>query len=104
MCPLPDHGRVIAMDHPDDVGVPAIEGTDCQWRQGVQVNDFMTGGIGVCQYARETLVAGPEFVKLIARDGNEAPPWPEDSLTRTCARQDEDMESATTAEGRHFIH
>src|SRR6266850_7476929 len=103
MCSLPDHGRVIAMDGPDDVGVPALEATHCQWPQGAKVNHFMTGGIGVWQHVRETLVAGSEFVKLIARDGNEAPPWPEDSLTRTWTRQDEDMESATPAERRYFI-
>ena len=71
------------MDRPDDVGVPALEATLCQWPQGAKVNHFMTRGIGVWQHAREALVAGSEFVKLIARDGDEAPPWPEDSLTRT---------------------
>src|SRR5437773_4152011 len=55
------------------------------------------------QHAREALVAGLEFVKLIARDGDEAPPWTEDSLTRTWTRENEDMESATPAEGRYFI-
>src|SRR5437762_6709046 len=103
MCPLPDHGRVVPMDRPDDVGVPALEATHCQWPQGAKVNHFMTRGVGVRQHAREALVAGLEFVKLIARDGNEAPPWPEDSLMRTWTREDEDMESATPAEGRHFI-
>ena len=103
MCPLPDHGRVVAMDRPDDVGVPALEATHCQWPQGAKVNHFMTSGIGVWKHAREALVAGSEFVKLIARDGDEAPPWPEDSLTRTWTRENEDMESATPAEGRYFI-
>src|SRR6267143_6112497 len=101
MCPLPDQSRVIAMDRPDDVGVPALEATHCQWPQGAKVNHFMTGGIGVGKHARETLVAGLEFVKLIAGDGDEAPPWAEDSLTGTWTRKDEDMESATTVEGRH---
>jgi len=44
------------------------------------------------------LVAESEFVKLIARDGDEATPWPEDSLMRTWAGQDDDMKSATAAE------
>src|SRR5438034_4347789 len=103
MCPVPDHGRVIAMDRPDDVGVPALEATLCQWPQGAKVNHFMTRRIRVCQHAREALVAGLEFVKLIARDGDEAPPWTEDSLTRTWTREDEDMESASAVEGRNFI-
>src|SRR5437667_375486 len=34
----------------------------------------MTRGIGVGQDAREALVAGAEFVELIARDRSEAPP------------------------------
>ena len=84
------------MDRPDEVGVPALEATQCQWPQDAKVNHFMTRGIGVWQHAREALVAGSEFVKLIARDGDEAPPWSEDSLTRTWTREDEDMESATT--------
>src|SRR5262245_51473959 len=103
MCSLPDHGRVIAMDSPDDVRVPALEATECQLPQGAKVNHFMTRGIGVWQHARETLVAGSQFVKLIARDGDEASPRPENGLTRTWTREDEDMEGATTAESRHFI-
>src|SRR4030095_8605717 len=91
------------MDRPDDVGVPALESTHCQWPQGAKVNHFMTRGIGVGKHTREALVAGSEFVKLIARDGDEAPPWPEDRLTRTWTGEDEDMESATALEGRHFI-
>jgi len=47
MCPLPDHGRVVPMDRPDDVGVPALEATHCQWPQSAKVNHFMTGGMGV---------------------------------------------------------
>jgi hypothetical protein len=82
------------MDRPHDVGVPGLEATHCQWPQGMKVNHFMTRGIGAGKHAREALVAGSEFIKLIARDGYEAPPWPEDSLTRTWTREDEDMESA----------
>jgi hypothetical protein len=47
MCAFPDHGRVIAMDRPEDVGVPGLEPTHCQWPQRAKVNHFMTGGIGI---------------------------------------------------------
>ena len=87
------------MDRPDDVGVPALEATQRQWPQGAKVNHFMTRGIGVWQHAREALVACSEFVKFIARDGDEAPPRPEDSLTRTWTREDEDMESVIQSPG-----
>jgi hypothetical protein len=35
------------MDRPDDVGVPALEATHCQWPQGAKVNHFMTRGIRI---------------------------------------------------------
>jgi hypothetical protein len=79
------------MDRPDDVGVPALEATQCQWSQDAKVNHFMTRGIGGWQHAREALVAGSEFVKLFARDGDVAHPWPKHSLTRTWTRDDEDV-------------
>src|SRR2546425_7554510 len=91
------------MDRADDVWVPALEPSYGQWPQRGQVDDFMTGGIGVGQDAREALVAGAEFVELIARDRSEAPPGAEDSLTRAGAREHEDMERASSAEGRHFV-
>ena len=58
------------MDRPDDVGVPALEATQCQWPQGAKVYHFMTRGIGVWKHVREALVAGLEFVDLIARGGD----------------------------------
>ena len=65
--------------------------------RSAQVDDFVTRGVGVGKNAREALVAGAEFVELIARDGGEAPPRAEDSLARTWAREDEDMERASSA-------
>ena len=103
MCASPDHGRVIAVDRADDVGVPALEATHCEWPQGAKVDHFMTRRIGAWQHARESLVARLEFVKLITRDGDEAPSCPRNSLMRTWTRQDDDVESATTVEGRRFI-
>ncbi len=63
----------------------------------------MTFGVGVWQYARQPLVTGSEFVKLIARDGDEATTRSKYSLMRTRTREDDDMESATSGEFRHFI-
>ena len=57
-------------------------------RRARKINHFMTRAFGVCKHAREALVAGSEFVKLFARNGDEAPPWPEDGLTRTGSRED----------------
>src|SRR5829696_4065046 len=91
------------MDRPDDVGVPALEAAHGQWPEGTKVDHFMTGGIGVREHAGEALVAGSELVELVARDGGEGPPRPEDGLTRTRTRQDEDVESALPAEGRHLV-
>jgi hypothetical protein len=42
-----NHGHIIAMDRPDDVGVPALEATHRQGPQGAKVDHFMTRGIGV---------------------------------------------------------
>src|ERR1051325_6121717 len=103
MCSLPNHRRVVAMDGAHDVGVPTVQTTHCEWPQRAKVNHFMTRGIGVRKHAREALVAGLEFVKLIARDRDEAPPWSDNSLTRTWTRKYEDMKGATPAERRHFI-
>src|ERR1043166_8345236 len=89
MCTLPDHDRVIAIDRPNDVGIPALEATHRQAPQRPQVDHFMTSGIRTCQYAREALIAGAEFVNRIARDGTEAPPWPGDRLTGPGAREHE---------------
>jgi hypothetical protein len=50
MCPLPDHGRVIAMDRPDDVGVPALEATHCQWPQGATGHSRPTSTHWRCGY------------------------------------------------------
>src|SRR5215207_8431380 len=80
MRPLPDHGRVVAVDCPHDVGVPALETTHRQWSEGAKVDHFMARGIDVRKYAREALVPGFEFVELVARDGHEAPPGPHDGL------------------------
>src|SRR5207247_10018524 len=91
------------MDRADDVWVPALETSHGQWPQCAQVDDFMTRGIGVGQDAREALVAGAEFVELIARDRSEAPPGAEDSLTRAGARVHVDMERARYAVDRHFV-
>ena len=63
---FPDHGRVIAMNRPHDVGVPALETAHRQWPERAKVNHLVTRGVGVRQHAREALVAGSEFVKLIA--------------------------------------
>src|SRR2546427_9949711 len=103
MRPLPNHGRVIAMDRADDVWVPALETSHGQWAQRAQVDDFMTRGIGVGQDAREALVAGAEFVELIARDRSEAPPAAEDGLTRAGAREHAVMERASCADVRHLV-
>src|SRR4051812_13525214 len=98
MSAIPDHRHVKAMDRPNKVRVPGLEATHCEWPQGAKVNHFMIRGIGLWQHPRETLVAGPEFVKVIARDGDEGPPRPEGCLTRTWARQDKDVKSVTATE------
>src|SRR2546423_8917005 len=102
MCTLPDHERVIAMDRPNDGGIPALEATHCQAPQGPKVDHFMTSGIRIGKYARETLIAGSEFVELVARDGAEAP-WPGDSLARSRTWEHENMKRALAREGRHPV-
>jgi hypothetical protein len=47
MCALPDNDRVIAMDRPNDVGIPALEATHGQAPQGPQVDHFMARGIRI---------------------------------------------------------
>jgi hypothetical protein len=47
MPPLPDHDRVIAVDRPNDVGVPALEAAHGQASQGPQVDHFMASGIHI---------------------------------------------------------
>src|SRR5215475_12251544 len=101
MCPLPDHGRAIAMDRPDAVGDPALKATQRQWPQDAKVTHFMTRGIGAWKHAREALVAGFEFVILFARDGGVV--QLQHSLTRTWTGDDEDVESAAALQGRHLV-
>src|SRR5215510_1108010 len=67
--------RVIAMDRAHDVRVPAVDAAHGQRPQRTKIKHFMTRGIGLGQDAHETLVAGTEFVELIARNGGEASPW-----------------------------
>src|SRR5919197_3045839 len=100
---LPDHRRVIPVDRADDIRIPAVEAAHRQRPERTQVNHFMTRGSGIGKHAREALVAGREFVELIARDGGEAAPWAEDGLTGTGTREDEDMEGALVAQGCYFI-
>src|SRR5437762_7483575 len=97
MCPLPDHGRIIAVDRSDQVGVPGIESTHRPWPESAKVDHLVTRGSSVRKHARKALVAGPEFVELIARDGDEAPPWAEHSLTGAWTGQGDNMERAMSA-------
>jgi len=60
------------MDRPNDVGIPALEATHGQAPQGPKVDHFMTSGIRIGKRARETLIAGAEFVNRIT-SRNEPP-------------------------------
>jgi hypothetical protein len=44
---VPDHNRVIAMNRPDQIGVPALEASHRQRPQRAQVDHFVTGRVGV---------------------------------------------------------
>src|SRR2546423_1864880 len=94
MCPLPDHGRIIAVDRSNHIGVPGIESTYRPRPESAKVDHLVTRGSSVRKDARNALVAGAEFVELIARDRDEAPPLAEHSLTRAWARQGDNMERA----------
>src|SRR5918993_2469690 len=103
MCRLPDHGRVIAIDRLDDIGVPTLEATHCQWPQSAEVEHLMTRGIGVWQHAREACVASSEVVKIIGCDRPEAPALSGDSLARTGTREDENIKSLVARKGRDLV-
>src|SRR5215204_5590204 len=103
MCRLPDDRSIIAIDRPDDVGVPTLETAHCQWPQGAKVDHFMTRGIGVWQHACEAPVTCSEVVIVVRRDGAEASTLPGYSLTRTGTGKDENMKSLITGDGRDLV-
>jgi hypothetical protein len=49
MCTFPDHDGVVAMDRPNEVGIPALEATDSHGPQGSKVDHFMTRGVCIGQ-------------------------------------------------------
>src|SRR5688572_3648150 len=100
---FPDHGGVKPVDRSDNIGIPTLQATHCQRPKGAKVDDFMTRGIGSWQYAGQSAVAGVEVIKVIRRDRAEAPSSPGNSLTRTRAREDDNMKSTIASKGRHLV-
>src|SRR4051812_20531580 len=102
MCALPYHDRVIAMNRLNDVGIPALEATHRQAPEGPKVDHDMTSVSRVGEDARETQIAGAEFVNRVAGDGAEAGS-PEDRLTRSGAWEHENVERVTAREGGRLV-
>src|SRR5215217_3344666 len=63
----------------------------------------MTGGVGVREHTRESLVARFELVEVVTRYGDEAPPWSHDSLTGAWTWEDQNVKRTTSLEGSHLV-